>query len=659
MTMNILAILISLAMMLTGAGGEGQPAEASRMMVIHDVNITYNDESVTLDPALWLGAYANGEKAVYDLSLQVNNESLFPMQLGVDDTGITALFEKSDVAVKVSAEALEALTGQLNQAMEAMQAQMAGGENAEVMNFIMQEFIPAYTGLLNAVQDPEFQKELEAQSNAIFAEVIDRGEGTPVTVDIEGTEYALNMYTYTITSEQMAELCDKVFSANDVLKNYYDAMFKLYSLMPEESGLKNLTSFQDLFGKTGMAMTMDVTEQLSDDEVVDLMDAVMTIDMSGMIANIAAQNGEAEVPADVQIAPIEMNISTSKVGDLKDTSVQCQYEVNAEGQNAGFDMTMTGHSESENDISMDVIMNIIQDGETIGNMSMTAGNTVDEETGDGTHSFAFNFESKGVEPVAPGMNASLQNSGISYADGTSSNSVAFSMTSNGATLGVSFDVDVQAGELGDLATGHEAALTIDDLSQEAMANLQQDQNFQAALMQVYGSLMSDAQTLTADESVQKLVGLFTAMRQAQVEAYDYSDDSFEGEETGDYEYQEPEDDGVLAFNQPTFTWLPEGWELQDEDIDTAYDWVSQSFSDGTNYMYATFYQDYGSSQVNYVVGEDGSIQPIEGREVSISDFGDDSLSVTIREADVLGNLNLYGEDMDVETIGQIVAGIQF
>ena len=659
MTMNILAILISLAMMLTGAGGEGQPAEASRMMVIHDVNITYNDESVTLDPALWLGAYANGEKAVYDLSLQVNNESLFPMQLGVDDTGITALFEKSDVAVKVSAEALEALTGQLNQAMEAMQAQMAGGENAEVMNFIMQEFIPAYTGLLNAVQDPEFQKELEAQSNAIFAEVIDRGEGTPVTVDIEGTEYALNMYTYTITSEQMAELCDKVFSANDVLKNYYDAMFKLYSLMPEESGLKNLTSFQDLFGKTGMAMTMDVTEQLSDDEVVDLMDAVMTIDMSGMIANIAAQNGEAEVPADVQIAPIEMNISTSKVGDLKDTSVQCQYEVNAEGQNAGFDMTMTGHSESENDISMDVIMNIIQDGETIGNMSMTAGNTVDEETGDGTHSFAFNFESKGVEPVAPGMNASLQNSGISYADGTSSNSVAFSMTSNGATLGVSFDVDVQAGELGDLATGHEAALTIDDLSQEAMANLQQDQNFQAALMQVYGSLMSDAQTLTADESVQKLVGLFTAMRQAQVEAYDYSDDSFEGEETGDYEYQEPEDDGVLAFNQPTFTWLPEGWELQDEDIDTAYDWVSQSFSDGTNYMYATFYQDYGSSQVNYVVGEDGSIQPIEGREVSISDFGDDSLSVTIREADVLGNLNLYGEEMDVETIGQIVAGIQF
>ena len=659
MTMNILAILISLAMMLTGAGGEGQPAEASRMMVIHDVNITYNDESVTLDPALWLGAYANGEKAVYDLSLQVNNESLFPMQLGVDDTGITALFEKSDVAVKVSAEALEALTGQLNQAMEAMQAQMAGGENAEVMNFIMQEFIPAYTGLLNAVQDPEFQKELEAQSNAIFAEVIDRGEGTPVTVDIEGTEYALNMYTYTITSEQMAELCDKVFSANDVLKNYYDAMFKLYSLMPEESGLKNLTSFQDLFGKTGMAMTMDVTEQLSDDEVVDLMDAVMTIDMSGMIANIAAQNGEAEVPADVQIAPIEMNISTSKVGDLKDTSVQCQYEVNAEGQNAGFDMTMTGHSESENDISMDVIMNIIQDGETIGNMSMTAGNTVDEETGDGTHSFAFNFESKGVEPVAPGMNASLQNSGISYADGTSSNSVAFSMTSNGVTLGVSFDVDVQTGELGDLATGHEAALTIDDLSQEAMANLQQDQNFQAALMQVYGSLMSDAQTLTADESVQKLVGLFTAMRQAQVEAYDYSDDSFEGEETGDYEYQEPEDDGVLAFNQPTFTWLPEGWELQDEDIDTAYDWVSQSFSDGTNYMYATFYQDYGSSQVNYVVGEDGSIQPIEGREVSISDFGDDSLSVTIREADVLGNLNLYGEEMDVETIGQIVAGIQF
>ncbi len=659
MSMSILAILISLAMMLTGAGGEGQPAEASRMMVIHDVNITYNDESVTLDPALWLGAYANGEKAVYDLSLQVNNESLFPMQLGVDDTGITALFEKSDVAVKVSAEALEALTGQLNQAMEAMQAQMAGGENAEVMNFIMQEFIPAYTGLLNAVQDPEFKKELEAQGNAIFAEVIDRGEGTPVTVDIEGTEYALNTYTYTITSEQMAELCDKVFSANDVLKNYYDAMFKLYSLMPEESGLKNLTSFQDLFSKTGMAMTMDVTEQLSDDEVVDLMDAVMTIDMSGMIANIAAQNGEAEVPADVQIAPIEMNISTSKVGDLKDTSVQCQYEVNAEGQNAGFDMTMTGHSESENDISMDVIMNIFQDGETIGNMSMTAGNTVDEETGDGTHSFAFNFESKGVEPVAPGMNASLQNNGTSSADGTSSNSVAFSMTSNGATLGVSFDVDVQTGELGDLATGHEAALTIDDLSQEAMANLQQDQNFQAALMQVYGSLMSDAQALTADESVQKLVGLFAAMRQAQVEAYDYSDDSFEGEETGDYEYQEPEDDGVLAFNEPQLTWLPEGWALEQSDVDTAFDSVSMTFTNGAGGMCYVYFYESGSTPTSYVVGENGDITPVEGRQIDVTDFGDGDVSINLLENDVYCNLNIYGANLDMETIGQIVAGIQF
>ena len=179
-------------------------------------------------------------------------------------------------------------------------------------------------------------------------------------------------------------------------------------------------------------------------------------------------------------------------------------------------------------------------------------------------------------------------------------------------------------------------------------------------MQASGSLMADAQTLTADESVQQLMGLFTAMRQPQViEDYDYSDDSFEGEETGDYEYQEPEDDGVLAFNQPTFTWLPEGWELQNEDIDTAYDWVSQSFSDGSNYMYATFYQDNESNQVNYVVGEDGSIQAVEGREVSISDFGEGSLSVTIREGNVFGNLNLYGETMDVETIGQIVAGIQF
>lgn len=654
MTMNFLAILLSLAMMLTGVGGEGQPAEASKTLVLHDFVLTYGDETVALNPSLRLGASTDGQKAVFDLGVDVNGDTLFPIQLGVDDSGITALFEKNDVAVKVSAEALNALTEQANQMMAAMQSQMAQGNgNPEMMSFLTQEFIPAYTGLIGAVQDPAFAGELQAKGDEIFAQVIDRGEGQPASLTIDGNTYDnLTQYAYTIEADQLAELCDAIYTSNEKLEAYYNALFKLYSMMPEESGLNGLTSFKDLFDKFGMDISLAVEEQLSEDKTVDVMDGVLTMDMSGMIANaMKAQGTEGAAP---EIPPIVMNIHSQQVDGVKDASLTCDYEGDANGESVAMEMAMTVHADDARNMNMSLDMRIAQNGKDLAAIGFTADNQANPENGEGAHSIGFTVTGDN------GLNMSLQNSGISHADGTSEDNLVYAADINGQHVGVSFNLDVVGDAIEDKANGHEAAVQIDDLSQEAMGSLGQDQNFQAALMQASGSLMADAQTLTADESVQQLMGLFTAMSQPQViEDYDYSDDSFEGEETGDYEYQEPEDDGVLAFNQPTFTWLPEGWELQNEDIDTAYDWVSQSFSDGSNYMYATFYQDNSSNQVNYVVGEDGSIQAVEGREVSISDFGEGSLSVTIHEENVYGNLNLYGEAMDVETIGQIVAGIQF
>ena len=102
MSLNIIAILVSLAMMLTGVGGEGQPAEAARTLVLHNVRITVNDETVDLAPELRLGASTDGQKAVYDLGVDLNGETLFPIQLGAADEGITALFGKSEVWGRVT-----------------------------------------------------------------------------------------------------------------------------------------------------------------------------------------------------------------------------------------------------------------------------------------------------------------------------------------------------------------------------------------------------------------------------------------------------------------------------------------------------------------------------------------------------------------------------
>ena len=86
MTMNLIAMLLSFAMMLTGAGGEGQPAQA-RNLVLHNVQFTYNGESIQLPQALHVGVSTDGEKAVFDFGIDQGGETLLPVQLGVSEEG--------------------------------------------------------------------------------------------------------------------------------------------------------------------------------------------------------------------------------------------------------------------------------------------------------------------------------------------------------------------------------------------------------------------------------------------------------------------------------------------------------------------------------------------------------------------------------------------
>ena len=654
MSVNFLAILISLAMMLTGVGGEGQPAEAAKTLLVHNISVTFNGESAELAPALRLGAYTNGEKAVYDLSVELNGEKLFPMQLGVSDEGLKALFAKSDVAVGVSADALNALSEQATQMLESMTA--GDEENAEVMQFIMNEFIPAYAGLFEAVKDKDFVEQLQAKANAIFDEVIDRGEGTPVTEMIEGEEYALIEYTYEINADQLAQLADAVYSSEERLNNFYVALFKLYDMMPEESGLKGMHSFADVFSKMGINMNMAVEEKLSDDRTIDIMDAVLTMDMNAIVQNsiaaaeAAGEAEEVEVPED--IPPMVFTIHSSQIGDVKDAEVDFDYEIAEE--NMGVTMNMTAHGEGMTTGTVDFDMAIAQNGEDVGSVNMNMAFDSDEATGDSTYALVYGIDAE--DQVDMDFNLA----GTTTAAGTSQNSVSLSVLADDVDVDVSFDVDVVADAIEDQVNGHETALTLNDLSDEALNALGEDEAFQAALMQVVGSLSADGQKLMADESVQQLITLVSSLSFDQAEV-DYSDDSFEGEDAADYGDGEIEDDGVLGYEVPQFTWLPEGWTAEEPEVDTAYDWVNMNINnaEGNSCVYVTFYEDAEDNTINYVVGGDGEIEAVDGREISLNDFGDGNISVTMHEANLYGNMMFYGEELDVETIGRIVAGIQF
>jgi len=648
MSINILAILLSFAMMLTGAGVDGQSAEVSRTLVVHDISVTYNDESVDLPYSLVAGVDTDGKKAVFDLGLVTEDETLFPIQLGVDEAGLTLLVENADTAVRVTADAFEGFSEQLGANIEAMTAQMQGqmGGDSELTAVVMNDLIPAYAGMIEAVKDQSFVEQVQKDAEKVFDELIDRGEGTPVNEMIEGESYALTAYSYSIDSAQMAELADKVYSLNDTLSAFYNAIFKLYSVMPEESGLNGLTSFADLFEKFSLNMRMDMEEKRSEDGDVALTDAVMTMDMKDMMASMAAAQGADAAQEIPEIPPIVINIHSTKVEDSTTAEVTCDYEANGAGMSLEARSSVDGK-----DQSVDMELELLQGGETMGSMRANAFSRTHEASGKNLYSMNYVMDVNETY-------LEFATHGEAESDGTSHNSFSFSAENDQLDLSVSFNADVTEDLIEDKVTGHKA-YEITDLSEEAIQKMMEDQSFLASVMQISASLSSDGQKLTNDESIANLLAA-----QAVADAYtgDYAEDYDDDYDDDDYEYEEPEDDGVLGFGMPEFTWIPEGWRVTESNVDTAYDMVDIMLSDGSydNYIYASFYENMNDvPPKSYTVGEDGSLVPVEGREISVTDYGQDGIYVNLSEAGANISLSVYSKTLDMEAVGKLVAGLQF
>ena len=692
MSLNLIAILLSLAMMLTGAGGEGQPAEASRNLVLHNVAVSYNGETLRLGPQARLGVSTDGAKAVFDFGVDLNDETLLPVQLGVSDAGVTALFANSDVAVTATAEALKGLEEQLNEAMEGAVGAMQG-EESDLMNFIIDEYLPAYTAVLNAAMDNEMQNEIKASGMAVFNKMVQRGDGTPANIQVEGESYEATAYRYTLESDQLAELCDALYNSSPILSDYYNATFKLYGMLPDESGLTDIHSYADLFEKTNLSMRMDIDEKLAEDGDIDIIDAVLTIDMTAIEAE-EPEEIEEDVEGEVEEAPAEeaaedddedvlggpepegdapdapeplvINIHSAQIGDAGEAQVSFAHDVD-DDQSLEFNITATQEIGVQ-DVEMD--LSVIEGGRKTQRAKASLFFAQDDQGGS-----SYSVSVRHIAQDTSKVDATFY--GMCNADGTSENSFTLGVRTEDYNAGLSFDLDVTADPITDAVNGHESAYVIDDLSEEGLEAIGSDQTFSGLMMKVMGSMTVDGAKLTGDRGIK---GLMTLMDDGRLpidvedldeEDYDYTyevtgdgDDEYayviDGEETEvGYDDEPVEDDGVLGFEQPELTWLPAGWTVSSVDADTAYDWVEMAIVNdkGEEVMYAVFFADPEAGSTNYIVAEDGGI--VSGREINVTDFGGGSLSVTVREGGLYGNMMFTSEAIDVETIGKIVAGIQF
>ncbi len=512
MSINIIALLVSLAMMLTGAGSAGMPAETAKTLTISNISVTFNDEEVRLDPSLRMGVSTDGSKALFDLALEAGGQTLFPIQMQAGE-GVLALTAAGQ-AFGVPGEALNALVEQAGQMVAAAGADAAeGAVSAQVLTFMKDKYMPALVGLVQSVKNPEYVARMKEKVNALYDEMVDRGEGTPDTLELGGTEYAVTRYHYTLDAAQMFALADAVYACDEVLSNYYAAMMELYSMMPEESGLNGVSSLSDFADKMGMEVEMDIDEALSEADDLDAMEAVVTMTVP-VQAFEAVEGEEAAAEAEApELPPMVFNIYSAQIGEEgyaemsfeyaiedKGVSMQWGFEQNALGVSGTMDMEITGADEEGNP-------------QALGGFSAEASWTEDEATGDKYLGIDYELEAEDQ------VEFDLEAEGVRHADGTAEGNVDLSVEAMGISAELEFDLAVTAEAIANAFEGAEITM-IEDLSGEGLGALTQDTGFQGRLMQVAGSLMQDAQTLMNDASVQQLVGLFSTAAGADAAAAD-------------------------------------------------------------------------------------------------------------------------------------------
>ena len=71
----------------------------------------------------------------------------------------------------------------------------------------------------------------------------------------------------------------------------------------------------------------------------------------------------------------------------------------------------------------------------------------------------------------------------------------------------------------------------------------------------------------------------------------------------------------------------------------------------------SFERGMDNTMAQYILQDDGKV--VDGRMMNVTDFGEGGLSVTVNENGMYGNLMFTSEAIELDTIGRIVAGIEF
>ena len=617
---NLLSLFVCLAMLFSGGYAGQEPGTPSSMVAtISDVIVSINGTDYALNPSIAIGVSTNGsDSALFDVSMPMGEDVLFPIQAKLDPSGATVMLGDSSTAHNFSAEYLT----------EMMDLDEIPAELTEMND--------KYVGMISALSTLD-QDQVNEAINTKFAELVGDVETEAATFDIDGQELEGEHGTFTLDNEQVGEFIDFVY---DQIPGFSDLYLGYMNMVLSMSGMDvQFQSFSDMMAQMGMECTFDF--DLTGNETSGILESVihMSIDESEMALFDESEDATDDVVTlEPTVISIEIPVTTivhdennyvsyiyfteeniSGIEMDEDASLECSMSASTAGDDTSFSLTVSA-DDGYDPIDMDVTINT---------------STPEDDSANTILLFSVSSEYTNVDFCV---------NSLSMDDGSSISRVDALLTEydyddNEESIGVSFTVTAKDTEIED---------RIAAASETEVYNTDEDiENASTLMMSVMG-LATDVEKLQNDESITALIDGFNSLFGTSV---DYIDT--------DYPVEDSDDPSELPYAIPEFTWLPEGYELTETDVSASIGSVylyfdSQDTEEYHSTLYVSLYDASNeTSSVSYVDGV-----AITSPVISI-EREDDCVYAYATMNGIEFDLSYYDTDLSDEDIIAFFDGIVF
>lgn len=629
MSLNILSILLSLAMMLTGATGLETDMPMASALTIRDVTLDYNGEGFTLNPSLTAGVMTDNGTAVYDFSMDNGDKSYFPMQLVISEEAATLVLGKTGQAFTMDADNVNAI---IIDALELDDLTM--DDETRGAFEILGDLFSAEAELIAYLPEST-----PAQYDEPFADLepVDVGEGR---INYDENNYDVTQRHYIIDNDQLFAYIDEIYASDENLKSFYDSLLKSYNEalsmdVGDGTTYEPVSSFQEIYAAMGIEMAMDLVESTTADESFSCINGTLSITSEALLQ-----------PIDIDINVFELNNSISLSAELPLPTSGVVLRANAYAYDVEDSSYFTFDFEQMPEDAKNATEEEFNNSEFI--FFISCSNMGNDENGT---DYDFTLQ---IADYTTCMTLTLN--GTVDDDGNATTAVNFDYFDDIDTIGFSFVLDLSTQLFDNAAEGLEALI----VTPENIESL--SRNFEAGLF----SLVADLQTLAVEDSVTDAIEFFTGVNSmdasiAIIGSADGPTAVYTTDMNDNYDDEEPVNT-ELTFDKPEFTYLPEGMNIQDAQIDVAYNNASYTLTDegNDNVIYAYIYGDlYASGTTNnYILDASGVLNVIDDRVISIEQ-DEDAFYVEMRDGDISVSLSCFGEDFTLETIGKILTGLTY